>query len=371
MIHWYGDKNEESWVNEGFAELAVTLNGYSVGGADWCTWTIRISSSTTWSDINESNSSAHYGGSFLFMNYFLGRFGEDATKALVRLPANGLVGIDEVFSQLKLTDPSGARTLTAEDVMTDFGAALLVQDASIEGGRFGFSKYPDASELGDIATVSACPSDTETEKVSQFGFDYYAIECSGSFTVYFAGLTTQKVLPVEAKDGKYYVWSNRGDESDMTLTRAFDLPAGKPATLEFDLWYDIEENWDYNYLEASTDGGQTLEDPENRKRHGCESAGQQLRLGMDRHHEGLGQRIGGCIRVRGQERASPVRIHHRRRGQRRGPDRRQHPHSGTRLFGGFRKRVGRLGRQGIRAAAECASAELPGSGGPQGIGGFR
>ncbi len=42
----------------------------------------------------------------------------------------------------------------------------------------------------------------------------------------------------------------------MTLTRAFDLPAGK-STLEFDLWYDIEENWDYTYLEASTDGGQT------------------------------------------------------------------------------------------------------------------
>ncbi len=256
MIHWYADKNEESWVNEGFAELAVTLNGYSVGGADWVYMNDPDLQLNTWTDINEDDSSAHYGGSFLFMNYFLGRFGEEATKALVRLPANGLVGIDEVFGQLNLKDPSGARTLTAEDVMADFGAALLVQDAGIDNGRFGFSKYPDASELGDIGTVSDCPSGTATEQVSQFGFDYYAIECGGSYTVYFAGATTQQVLPVEAKNGKYYVWSNRGDESDMTLTRAFDLPAGK-STLEFDLWYDIEENWDYNYLEASTDGGQT------------------------------------------------------------------------------------------------------------------
>ncbi|MGB7539488.1 MAG: choice-of-anchor J domain-containing protein [Anaerolineales bacterium] len=257
MIHWYGDKNEESWVNEGFAELAVTLNGYSVGGADWVYLNDPDIQLNTWPDINDESSSAHYGGSFLFMNYFLGRFGEEATKALVRSPANGLVGIDEVFRQLNFTDPSGARPLSSEDVMADFGAAMLLQDASVENGRFGFKEYPNASEVGSINTVSACPSDTESKKVSQYGFHYYEIECSGSFTVYFAGLTTQKVLPVEPENGKYYVWSNRGDESDMTLTRAFELPAGEPATLEFDLWYDIEENWDYAYLEASTDGGQT------------------------------------------------------------------------------------------------------------------
>ncbi len=257
MIHWYGDKNEETWVNEGFAELAADLNGYSVGGADLVYLNDPDLQLNTWIDINDNDSSAHYGGSFLFMNYFLGRFGEDATKALVRSPANGLVGIDEVFRQLNLTDPSGARALTAEDAMADFGAALLLQDPDFENGRYGFTKYPDASEMGEIGDISACPSDTEKKKVSQYGFDYYAIECGGTFTVYFAGLTTQKVLPVEAGDGKYYVWSNRGDESDMTLTRAFNLPAGEPATLEFDVWFDIEEDWDYAYLETSTDGGQT------------------------------------------------------------------------------------------------------------------
>src|SRR4030065_2211673 len=86
MIHWYGDKNEESWVNEGFAELAADLNGYSVGGADWVYLNDPDIQLNTWIDINDNDSSAHYGGSFLFMNYFLGRFGEDATKALGRSP---------------------------------------------------------------------------------------------------------------------------------------------------------------------------------------------------------------------------------------------------------------------------------------------
>ena len=43
----------------------------------------------------------------------------------------------------------------------------------------------------------------------------------------------------------------------MTLTRAFDLSAVSEATLEFWAWYDIEEDWDYTYVEISTDGGVT------------------------------------------------------------------------------------------------------------------
>ena len=43
---------------------------------------------------------------------------------------------------------------------------------------------------------------------------------------------------------------------DSTLTRTFDLRDAKSATLDFSIWYDIEEGWDYAYVEASTDGGQ-------------------------------------------------------------------------------------------------------------------
>jgi len=35
MIHWYNDRNEETWLNEGFSELAMFLNGYDTGGSDW------------------------------------------------------------------------------------------------------------------------------------------------------------------------------------------------------------------------------------------------------------------------------------------------------------------------------------------------
>jgi len=51
------------------------------------------------------------------------------------------------------------------------------------------------------------------------------------------------------------VWSNRADESDTRLTRAFDLTGVSRATLRFWTWYHIEEGWDYAYVTVSTDGG--------------------------------------------------------------------------------------------------------------------
>ena len=35
MIHWYQDRNESSYLNEGFSEVAAFLNGYDIGGFDW------------------------------------------------------------------------------------------------------------------------------------------------------------------------------------------------------------------------------------------------------------------------------------------------------------------------------------------------
>ena len=35
MIHWYRDRNEESWITEGFSQLAEVLNGYAPPGHDY------------------------------------------------------------------------------------------------------------------------------------------------------------------------------------------------------------------------------------------------------------------------------------------------------------------------------------------------
>ena len=56
--------------------------------------------------------------------------------------------------------------------------------------------------------------------------------------------------------GRYCWWSGNGDSIDTTLEREFDLSGVESATLDFWMWYEIEEDWDYAFVSVSTDGGE-------------------------------------------------------------------------------------------------------------------
>ena len=71
----------------------------------------------------------------------------------------------------------------------------------------------------------------------------------------FEGSLEAKINTEDPYSGKYYFWSNKGDEADMTLTRTFDFTNHEgPITFTYWTWYDLEEDYDYVYLEASEDG---------------------------------------------------------------------------------------------------------------------
>ncbi|MEE8389856.1 MAG: hypothetical protein V3S14_03540, partial [Anaerolineae bacterium] len=95
--------------------------------------------------------------------------------------------------------------------------------------------------------------------VHQHGTDYIELHSERPLVLYFTGSTQIGLVNTTAYSGRYVWWSNRGDDSDMMLTREFDLSDVSVATLEFWAWYDIEEDWDYAYVEISTDNGETWE----------------------------------------------------------------------------------------------------------------
>ena len=64
-------------------------------------------------------------------------------------------------------------------------------------------------------------------------------------------------LVAAASDSGGVWWSNRGDSLDARLTRRVDLGDASEATLNFKVWYDLEDKFDYVYLSASLDGGRT------------------------------------------------------------------------------------------------------------------
>ena len=253
MIHWYQDKNEETWVNEGFSMLAEHVNNYDAGGFDWSYMDNTDLQLNDWSgDIGDNG--PHYGASYLFMVYFLDRFGEDATKALVRHDENGFVGIEKVLDELSLTNPTTGKPYTANEFFADWAVANLLQDTGIENGRYDYQSYNPTS-VDMEKTVLDCPAQVNGS-VYQFGVDYIEIDCANLQSLKINASEAVNLLPFSTpSSGEYFIWSNLGDESNASLSQTFDLSSvsGK-AELTFKTWYDIEEDYDYIYISASTDG---------------------------------------------------------------------------------------------------------------------
>ncbi|MGG5254154.1 immune inhibitor A domain-containing protein [Neobacillus sp. SM06] len=67
----------------------------------------------------------------------------------------------------------------------------------------------------------------------------------------------QKKTPVNTPTGSYEYWGGQADEMDSNMIATVDLTGKSSANLSFDAWYDIEEQWDFAFVQVSTDGGQT------------------------------------------------------------------------------------------------------------------
>jgi len=257
MIHWYHDPNEDTWMNEGSSELAAEINGFDVGGADFAFLSLPDLQLNTWSDLSvNADTVEHYGAAYLFMKYFLDRFGEKATKTLVADQANSLLAVDDTLAGLNETDPATGKTLTALDVFADWTVANYLNDGSIGDGRYAYKNYSNRVPQ-PTDSINNCPQDPTAATVRQYGTDYIEIRCTGASTITFTGSQQVQLVPTAPHGGRYAFWSNREDSSDTTLTRDFDLSSTTKATLEYWAWWQIEQDYDYAYLEVSADGGQT------------------------------------------------------------------------------------------------------------------
>jgi immune inhibitor A len=255
MIHWNEDRNEENWVTEGFSELAALLNNYYTGGFDALYTGNPDIQLNNWPDDIREDSTPHYGASFLFFTYFLDRFGDTATRALIANQENGFKGIDSTFKQINVVDSLTGKPVTAVNFFRDWVITNYLMNRSIADGRFTYTSYRGAPRTEPTETFYNCPVPATNREVYQFGVDYIRFNCSGSYTLHFEGSIKTPLLPQDPHSGIYAFWGNKNDESDTTLTRWFDLTqeAG-PLTLDYWAWFDLEKNWDYVYLEASTDG---------------------------------------------------------------------------------------------------------------------
>jgi len=251
MVHWHNDRNEETWVNEGLSELAQEVAGYPPDLGFAGVYARNPDTQLNTWNIDPDDNGRHYGGAYLFMAYFLQRFGEDLMRAVVSQPENGTRGFDAALQEAGLS-------LSFEDVFADWVIANYVGDfdALAQQGIFGYRQL-QAPKPALADSIGRLTQGAKSGSVANFGVDYISISGRGDATIYFHGNTTTRFADVERFSGNRAWWSNRADDSDVRLTREFDLTGASPAedlTMTVRMWYDIEEDYDYGYVLVSRDG---------------------------------------------------------------------------------------------------------------------
>ena len=168
--------------------------------------------------------------------------GRSDLRPLLGQPQDSIAGIDGYLEALGYES-------RFEDVFQEWAAANILDGAGILG-------YSDlnvrASVSGSIEGFGA----TESE-MPQYAVEYTELESiTKPITLAFKGPSTTRLLPVDVGPAGCW-WGNSGDSIDSTLTHRVQLPSGSATSLEYEAWFEIEEDWDYVYVEVSVDGGQT------------------------------------------------------------------------------------------------------------------
>ncbi len=253
MIHWNVDANESTWLNEGLSELSTFLNGLDSVGFSRQFLLGRPIQLNTWPE--EESSVPYYGAAYLFCLYFLQRFGEDAIMQLVADQDNGMISVENTLRAIGATDPETGRPITSEDFFGDWVVTNYLNDPTVADGRYAYTLLPNLPQVAVTFEHNSYPVNAVDVAIPQYSAHYIRLNGNQVVNFSFSGMDTVRLVPTEPHSGRYMWWSNRADESDSTLTRAFDLSGVDRATLEFWTWYHIEALWDYAYVEVSTDGG--------------------------------------------------------------------------------------------------------------------
>ncbi len=231
---------EEGWIQEGLAELGSFLAGFDPRSAAVFLADPDVQLNR-WPE-QPSAAGRNYGAAYLFFRYLFSHYG--GFDRVVDYMRGGGRGLDGLNAYLR---PFG---VDFDRVFLDWAVANLL------GRRDDVYGYPDFDGAVRLLTPLR-PGESYSGRVNQLGARYFEVTAPGDYRLVFSGAAEAAVVPTRAPSGRYFWWGNRGDNIDSTLTREFDLTGLTRATLQFRAWYNLETNWDYAYVEASTDGGRT------------------------------------------------------------------------------------------------------------------
>ena len=128
-VHWNADPSEDSWVNEGLSELAVTIAGQPEYGQLVFQRSAPVSLIVWPAAIEDTG--PNYGAASSFMHYLTEHYGGRADlRPLLSQQADGIDGVNAFLE-------AGGHGVRFEDVFRDWAVANLLDEDS---GRYGHGR---------------------------------------------------------------------------------------------------------------------------------------------------------------------------------------------------------------------------------------
>ena len=252
-VHWNLDLGEDVWINEGMSEVATEIAGYEASFVDL--FLLNPESQLNFWPDEPRATLPHYGGATLFVEYLAQHYGGNKGLAkLAREPMDGVNGVESYLTQygVSFTD------VFADWIVANYLDAKLDRIDGVES-EWRLDAYTYEGRSVSPHRVRQIDGDFEQRTTqSQLSARYYELRLpDGDALVEFNGEETVPQVATDCHSGRYCWWGGNGDMIDTTLEREFDLSEVGEATLEFRMWHNIEEDWDYAYASVSTDGGAT------------------------------------------------------------------------------------------------------------------
>lgn len=273
LIHADHNPSDDTFMNEGCSLFAEMLCGY---GADWPKINSYLAtpdnSLTEWSDHGGINILADYGAALLFAIYLNDHYGESFLGTFVQSGLPGIYGLNyflglepfetsflEVYHNWRI-----ANLIHWGDGLYNY-KSIDLNGKDVEQARlYEVPKLPvpwmTGSDFG--STITILDYDTGKTRVKPFGTDYIRFD-AGKYisedwaeTLYFDGGDIAIFGWQEVQPDLW--WSDDYDWMNLLLVADEEIYIDSvDSVLEITTYWDIEDEWDYGFIQVSTDGGVT------------------------------------------------------------------------------------------------------------------
>ena len=245
LLHDDYNSDEENFINEGLSDFAEFLTGYhpALAGHLGPAAANPENSLVVWGDQGDLEILTDYGQAYLFQLYLYEQFGKKFTQALFHNTDNGISGIQSTLE---------ARRTRKDfpEVFHNWQVALLIDSKKPGSGIYELKNETFNLNVGTPSAPN--PQAYDTRGAPPWGGDYIWItgKPRDLARLTFNGVDYSTFPTAWTSDGDV-LHGGTGDLLDNWAI--FETTGG--GTLSFDTQYDLEEFWDFGFVQVSTDGG--------------------------------------------------------------------------------------------------------------------